>query len=83
MSWYQSRLDELSLEDVAKDPKTLLQEFLQAKKLPLPNYEVVEINGAAHEQLFTVSCSVSLLSDIVAAEASSRRQAEKLAAEKV
>ena len=42
---------------LGKDSKTLLQEFLQGKRLPLPQYSVVETRGAAHNQEFEVECS--------------------------
>src|SRR5690625_7312847 len=39
-AWYESRLSQLSPDEPSKDPKTQLQEYLQAKHLPLPDYEV-------------------------------------------
>ena len=44
--------------EVLKDPKTRLQEYLQAQGLDLPTYEVVDICGADHQRLFTVRCDV-------------------------
>ena len=81
LQWFALRLDSLSLEDQQKDPKTQLQELLQAKKLPLPIYDVVTVDGASHEQLFTVSCRTALLKQTVSAKASSRRNAEKAVAQ--
>jgi ribonuclease-3 len=66
-----------------KDPKTRLQELLQAKALPLPSYEVVKTSGQAHNQVFEVSCTVSILDKAVYGNGSSRRKAEQAAAEKV
>jgi len=66
-----------------KDPKTRLQEYLQAKALDLPSYEVVKTTGQAHNQTFEVSCSVSLLEKPVHGVGSSRRKAEQAAAEQV
>ncbi|MBI1421913.1 MAG: ribonuclease III [Gammaproteobacteria bacterium] len=66
-----------------KDPKTRLQEYLQAKALPLPTYEVVKTTGQAHNQHFEVSCSVTLLNEPVHGSGSSRRKAEQAAAEQV
>src|SRR5207245_10006208 len=43
---------------LGKDSKTLLQEYLQAKRLPLPVYTVVETRGAAHTQEFEVECAL-------------------------
>jgi len=66
-----------------KDPKTRLQEFLQAKALPLPSYEVVKTSGQAHNQVFEVSCTVSILDKPVYGNGNSRRKAEQAAAEKM
>lgn len=78
--WYQSRLQALSLAQPAKDAKTRLQEFLQAHKLPLPEYDVVEVEGEAHAHQFTIECRVTPIKETVRAQASSRRVAEKQAA---
>ena len=77
---YADRLAALPSADSLKDPKTRLQEYLQAKGLPLPLYEVLEISGQAHVQSFRVSCR--LLSPAATAEGhgSSRRAAEQSAA---
>ncbi len=80
LSWFSSRLNGISLAAYDKDPKTELQEWLQARKQPLPKYEVVKIDGEAHRQQFTVSCTVSLVQDPAIATAGSRRGAEKEAA---
>ncbi|MDQ2075387.1 ribonuclease III [Marinimicrobium sp. ABcell2] len=79
-AWYQPRLAQVSLDKPSKDPKTELQEFLQAKQLPLPDYQVVEVAGQAHAHTFTIACRVALLKQAVQASASSRREAEKQAA---
>ncbi len=80
LAWYSSRLDSLELESNSKDAKTELQEYMQSRKKPLPEYRVVEITGEAHAQFFKVECSISVLSEPTFAEASSRRVAEKKAA---
>ena len=81
LAWYNERLQALKIENNRKDPKTELQEYLQAAKAPLPQYEVVAIAGEAHAQEFTVVCTTPLLKKSTSARASSRKQAEKLAAE--
>ena len=63
-----------------KDPKTLLQEHLQAIGQPLPNYDVVEVSGADHNRLYTVRCDVPGLEINGQGQGSSRRSAEKAAA---
>ena len=76
------RLNNVSPDNVGKDPKTRLQEYLQARHQPLPSYEVVDISGKAHAQTFTVECKVENGS-VVTAVGSSRRKAEQIAASQV
>jgi ribonuclease III len=80
LQWFDERLQGLSSHDQLKDPKTRLQELLQSKKKPLPTYTVANIEGASHEQRFTVDCGIALLETAVTATAGSRRQAEQEAA---
>lgn len=75
------RLDRLPSAAELKDPKTRLQEALQARGLPLPAYSVESISGEAHNQLFQVRCSVSSLGLKVSASGPSRRRAEQAAAQ--
>ena len=63
-----------------KDPKTLLQEYLQARKIALPQYIVVATRGEAHEQQFQVECLIPELGVRSQGEGSSRRGAEQEAA---
>ncbi|WP_346836834.1 ribonuclease III [Microbulbifer sp. SAOS-129_SWC] len=79
LAWFAPRLEKLSLE-TAKDPKTRLQEWLQARQKPLPEYKVVEVVGAEHAQQFVVECRVSGLREPIRGQAPNRRAAEKLAA---
>ena len=60
--------------------KTLLQEYLQARKLPLPDYTVIDTKGQAHNQTFTVECVVEGMDSIIST-GTSRRKAEQKAAE--
>jgi len=64
----------------AKDPKTELQEWLQARKLRLPIYRVVGTLGAAHRQTFDVECEVADLGLTERGIGSSRRAGEQAAA---
>ncbi len=82
-NWYEERINALSLSDVIKDPKSRLQELLQAQQLPLPEYNIIETKGQEHEQLFVVECKTALLDHVVHAEGVSRRKAEQEAAERV
>lgn len=66
---------------LGKDPKTLLQEYLQSRKLALPKYTVVATQGEAHAQLFQVECVIAQLNLTTRGEGSSRRIAEQMAAD--
>lgn len=63
-----------------KDPKTLLQESLQSRRLPLPQYSVIATTGEAHQQQFQVECLVPKLNIRTVGEGASRRSAEQNAA---
>jgi ribonuclease-3 len=77
---FAGRIAEVQRRRESKDSKTRLQEKLQAEGLPLPTYEVVDIMGAAHDQMFTISCRVVTLGDPTLGTGGSRRQAEQAAA---
>lgn len=79
-SLYQQRLATISPETHPKDPKTRLQEYLQAQKRPLPLYTVVAIEGDAHVQAFKVECIVEGIAP-TQGEGNSRRVAEQNAAQ--
>jgi ribonuclease-3 len=78
---FADRIEQLSTSDQLKDPKTRLQEYLQARKLPLPVYEVLEMSGKSHHQHFVVECRVDDAGILTKGEGSSRRRAEQDAAE--
>jgi ribonuclease-3 len=63
-----------------KDPKTRLQELLQARGLALPSYRVQSVEGALHAQVFRVTCEVQPMAACASATGSSRRRAEQAAA---
>jgi len=63
-----------------KDAKTRLQEWLQARKLSLPIYDLVSVTGKDHRQKFVVSCTVNELSQTTEGDSTSRRKAEQRAA---
>ncbi len=77
---YQQRLEKLDPARSLKDPKTGLQELLQARHLPLPQYDLFEIRGEAHAQEFEIDCSVPSLRIKERGRGSSRRIAEQAAA---
>lgn len=66
----------------SKDAKTRLQEWLQAKGLPLPQYELIASRGEDHAKTFDISCSIAEPVVFVAeAHGGNRRAAEQDAAE--
>jgi ribonuclease III len=83
LNWYAVRLAEFHVDTAAKDAKSRLQEYLQSLRKPLPEYDVVAADGESHAQIFTVECRVVLLKHPVRAQATNRREAEKLAATEV
>ncbi|GAA0366436.1 ribonuclease III [Bowmanella denitrificans] len=83
LNWYASRIEQLDPNVHPKDHKTRLQEYLQGRKLPLPDYEVVDVKGKSHDQTFVVECRVAELTDAVRAKGNSRRRAEQQAAKMV
>ncbi|MFT5542379.1 MAG: ribonuclease-3 [Glaciecola sp.] len=79
---FASRIKKLDPNIQIKDNKTQLQEYLQSRQLPLPNYEVVSISGKDHAQTFEVACTVEPLKTSQIGVGKSRRQAEQNAAKK-
>jgi len=79
-SWFGQRLLDLPGAAVAKDAKTRLQEFLQGRNCPLPEYDMVSVQGEHHTQLFRVACRLRKPPLVVEADGSSRRKAEQNAA---
>lgn len=78
---WQESLNSLS-SHIIKDPKTRLQEYLQTKQQPLPIYQVLTIEGTAHNQLFKVECIIPDLAQPTTGSGGSRRRAEQSAAAK-
>lgn len=78
---FAPRLDRLPSAADLKDPKTRLQERLQAQGLPLPVYVVESVSGEAHNQEFQVACSVAALDLRTIGVGASRRRAEQAAAQ--
>ena len=74
-------LAKVDVQTLGKDAKTLLQEYLQGRHIPLPTYSVVATQGQAHEQSFQVECSIPSLKISTCGAGSSRRNAEQQAAQ--
>ncbi len=71
------------IDSWAKDAKTELQEWLQARRLPVPTYRILSTRGQAHAQTFEVECAVPALSLAETGEGRSRRVAEQEAARRM
>jgi len=82
LNLYRSRLESEVLNENLKDAKTLLQEYLQAKKKPLPEYKLIKIEGEEHDQVFYVSCKISGIKEMMMGYGPNRRKAEQDAAVK-
>jgi ribonuclease III len=80
---FKTKLDSLNLDTASKDPKTQLQEYLQARGIAVPRYNVISTTGLDHNQQFKVECQVDGVEEVVCATASSRKKAEQKAASKI
>lgn len=80
---YASRF--AALPDVAdlRDPKTRLQEWLQARQRSLPVYQLVSVSGREHRQTFEISCSVDGEAQATQGTSTTRRKAEQQAAKRM
>jgi len=78
---YTKKLETIDPKLIDKDPKSLLQEFLQSKKIAVPEYTVTHTEGEAHAQMFIVECLVQKLNIRTVGEGTSRRIAEQQAAQ--
>lgn len=78
---FSDRIGMLNPDELLKDPKSALQEWLQQHQQELPDYRVIEVSGKEHKQVFDVQCRVG--SEMVfSGKAGSRRSAEQKAAAK-
>lgn len=78
---FQDKLTDIDPKIIDKDAKSQLQEYVQSKKMDLPDYNVVLIEGEAHAQTFKVACEIKGLSIATIGEGTSRRIAEQRAAQ--
>lgn len=68
---------------IAKDSKSILQEYLQARKIDLPEYSIVEIFGPDHDTIFKVECRIEELGVDIVAQGKTKKEASQAAAFKV
>lgn len=80
LTLYMTVLQDLDPKVLGKDPKSLLQEYLQRHKLALPAYSIVSTMGKAHKTQFKVECVVPKFNIRTIGEGASRRSAEQEAA---
>jgi len=78
---YAAELASADPNALGKDPKTRLQEWLQGRKLPVPEYAIVGVQGEAHLQTFEVVCRIPALNISATGSGTSRRAAEQVAAD--
>ena len=82
-TWLEDIRVDMNMSQTAKDAKTELQEWLQARKMPLAIYTVIGTVGAAHEQTFDVECYVPSLKKTERGIGSTRRAGEQAAAQAI
>lgn len=84
LPWFEPLLAALPpLHQVGKDAKTSLQEWLQARQLPLPTYALLEESGDDHDKRFRIGCILGEPAISAEGSGSSRRAAEQAAADAV
>jgi ribonuclease-3 len=83
LPWFEPHLASLPSGGTAKDAKTRLQEWLQARQLPLPEYRLLAAEGDDHDKTFHVLCALGTPATEQAGQGSSRRAAEQAAAQAV
>jgi ribonuclease-3 len=81
LALYTDKLETIDPKAIDKDPKSLLQELLQSRKIAVPEYTVTHTEGEAHAQKFIVECTVPRLNIRTVGEGTSRRIAEQQAAQ--
>jgi len=77
---YAQKLATIDPKVIDKDPKSLLQELLQGRKIAVPEYTVTHTSGEAHAQQFVVECHIAKHNIRTLGEGTSRRLAEQAAA---
>ncbi len=80
LNLYQDKISKLSLDMAQKDPKTRLQEWLQARSQKTPEYQVIKETGKDHAKKYLVECKIEYQQTRVEGQGASRRKAEQDAA---
>ncbi len=82
LAWFDARLQQVTPGEINKDPKTRLQEWLQARGRALPVYTLAATHGEEHNQQFDVLCGIPSVTEQFAGHGMSRRAAEQAAAQR-
>jgi ribonuclease-3 len=77
---FSKRIEELPEGGELRDPKSRLQEYLQSRQLPLPDYRTENVTGRAHKQSFEISCTIKDPDQTTNGKGTTRRDAEQDAA---
>jgi ribonuclease-3 len=77
--WFADHIKE-NIKTKQKDSKSKLQEYLQGNKMSAPKYLLEKVEGNAHQQIFTVECIIHELKISKTAKATTKKEAEQLAA---
>lgn len=80
---FATRLEALPDAEELRDPKTRLQEWLQARGQGLPEYTLETVSGKAHQQQFEIRCTTGSMASSTSGRGSSRRAAEQEAARRM
>jgi len=80
LKWFEERLQQVGKGNAGKDAKTRLQEYLQGRNYPLPDYVLLDVQGDDHDQSFHVACRLSQPELVTEGRGGSRRKAEQQAA---
>jgi len=80
LTLYQTDLQNLPSPQSLKDPKTRLQEYLQAQKHDVPHYRLLDTTGKSHQQTFVVECQIPGLDLTTEGRGGSRKKAEQMSA---
>ena len=78
---FAGRLVDIPDSAELRDPKTRLQEFVQSRRISLPDYQVEKIEGKAHKQTFSVRCTIVELDASTTGQGTTRRDAEQESAQ--
>ncbi|WMC19745.1 MAG: ribonuclease III [Enterobacteriaceae bacterium PC38] len=83
LNWYNKYIIKIKLSILNKDYKTILQEILQKKKIKLPKYSIIKINGKTHNQKFIINCKINCFKKYFIGIGETKRNAEQYVAKKI